>query len=84
MLLALKHDKDAGEEEVQDDIFQQCGSIRRLRGSDDKGCDGEKNPIRDTYQMNDYAITKWSGELMCMNSTKMYGTETVRVRPVNC
>ena len=21
---------------------------------------------------------------MCMNSTKMYGTETVRVRPVNC
>jgi len=44
----------------------------------------EKNPIRDTYQMNDYAITKWAGELMCMNSTKMYGRETVRVRPVNC
>jgi dTDP-glucose 4,6-dehydratase len=44
----------------------------------------EKNPIRDTYQMNDYAITKWAGELMCMNSTKMFGTETVRVRPVNC
>ena len=44
----------------------------------------EKNPIRDTYQMNDYAITKWAGELMCMNSAKMFGTETVRVRPVNC
>jgi dTDP-glucose 4,6-dehydratase len=44
----------------------------------------EKNPIRDTYQMNDYAITKWAGELMCMNSSKMFGTETVRVRPVNC
>ncbi len=44
----------------------------------------EKNPISDTYQMNDYAITKWAGELMCMNSAKMYGTETVRVRPVNC
>jgi dTDP-glucose 4,6-dehydratase len=44
----------------------------------------EKNPIRDTYQMNDYAITKWAGELMCMNSTKMFGSETVRVRPVNC
>ncbi|HOU81244.1 MAG TPA: NAD(P)-dependent oxidoreductase [Methanoregulaceae archaeon] len=44
----------------------------------------EKNPVRDTYQMNDYAITKWAGELMCMNSAKMYGTETVRVRPVNC
>lgn len=44
----------------------------------------EKNPIRDTYQMNDYAITKWAGELMCMNSATMHGTETVRVRPVNC
>jgi len=44
----------------------------------------ENNPIKDTYQMNDYAITKWAGELMCMNSAKMYGTETVRVRPVNC
>jgi len=42
------------------------------------------NPIKDTYQMNDYAISKWAGELMCMNSTKMFGTETVRVRPVNC
>ncbi|MFW6119998.1 MAG: NAD-dependent epimerase/dehydratase family protein [Petrotogales bacterium] len=42
------------------------------------------NPIRDTYQMNDYAISKWAGELMCMNSAKMNDTETVRVRPVNC
>ncbi len=42
------------------------------------------NPIRDTYQMNDYAISKWAGELMCLNSAKMFGTETVRVRPVNC
>lgn len=44
----------------------------------------EKNPIKDTYQMNDYAISKWAGELMCMNSTSMFQTETVRVRPVNC
>lgn len=44
----------------------------------------ERNPISDTYQMNDYAITKWAGELMCMNSAKMFDTETVRVRPVNC
>ena len=44
----------------------------------------EKNPIKDTYQMNDYAISKWAGELMCLNSAKMFGTETVRVRPVNC
>lgn len=44
----------------------------------------EKNPIKDTYQMNDYAVTKWAGELMCMNSAEMFGTETVRVRPVNC
>jgi dTDP-glucose 4,6-dehydratase len=42
------------------------------------------NPIKDTYQMNDYAITKWAGELMCMNSAKMFNTKTVRVRPVNC
>jgi dTDP-glucose 4,6-dehydratase len=42
------------------------------------------NPISDTWQMNDYAITKWAGELMCLNSEKMAGTETVRVRPVNC
>ena len=43
-----------------------------------------ENPIKDTYQMNDYAISKWAGELMCMNSSKMFGTEIVRVRPVNC
>jgi len=24
----------------------------------------ENNPIRDTCQMNDYAITRWTGELM--------------------
>ncbi len=44
----------------------------------------QENSIKDTYQMNDYAISKWAGELMCMNSAKMFGTETVRVRPVNC
>jgi dTDP-glucose 4,6-dehydratase len=44
----------------------------------------EKNSIKDTYQMNDYAISKWAGELMCMNSATMFDTETVRVRPVNC
>lgn len=35
-------------------------------------------------QLNDYAITKWAGELMCMNSAKQFATEIVRVRPVNC
>jgi len=44
----------------------------------------EDTPIRDVYQMNDYAVTKWAGELMCLNSAKMFETETVRVRPVNC
>jgi dTDP-glucose 4,6-dehydratase len=34
-------------------------------------------------QMNDYAVTKWAGELMVLNSAAMFGTETVRVRPVN-
>ena len=42
------------------------------------------NKISDTYQMNDYAITKWSGELMCMNSASMFNSEIVRVRPLNC
>ena len=42
------------------------------------------NKIKDTYQMNDYAISKWAGELMCKNSNSMFGTETVIVRPVNC
>lgn len=41
----------------------------------------ERVPIR---QLNDYAITKWAGELMCLNSADQFGTETVRVRPVNC
>ena len=34
-------------------------------------------------QMNDYAMTKWVGELQVLNSASMFGTETVRVRPVN-
>jgi dTDP-glucose 4,6-dehydratase len=44
----------------------------------------EDEPIKKTYQMNDYAITKWAGELMVLNSARMFSTETVRVRPVNC
>ena len=40
----------------------------------------EKVPIQ---QMNDYAISKWVGELQVLNSAAMFGTETVRVRPVN-
>jgi len=44
----------------------------------------EEVPVKETYQMNDYAISKWAGELMCLNSAKIFGTETVRVRPVNC
>ena len=42
------------------------------------------NKISDTYQMNDYAITKWAGELQCLNSSAMFGSEIVRVRPLNC
>lgn len=41
----------------------------------------ERVPIK---QMNDYAITKWAGELQCLNHASMFGTETVRVRPVGC
>jgi dTDP-glucose 4,6-dehydratase len=34
-------------------------------------------------QMNDYAMTKWVGEMQVLNSAAMFDTETVRVRPVN-
>lgn len=44
----------------------------------------KNNKISDTYQMNDYAITKWAGELICQNSIRNFGTQTVIVRPVNC
>ncbi len=40
----------------------------------------DRVPIK---QMNDYAMTKWVGELAVLNSAAMFGTETVRVRPVN-
>lgn len=35
-------------------------------------------------QMNDYAISKWAGELQCLNHAEMFDSEIVRVRPVNC
>lgn len=41
----------------------------------------DRLPIR---QMNDYAISKWAGELQCLNHAAMFGTETVRIRPVGC
>ncbi len=41
----------------------------------------ERIPLK---QMNDYAITKWVGELQCLNHAGMFGVEVVRVRPVGC
>src|SRR2546428_11345836 len=41
----------------------------------------DTTPIK---QLNDYAITKWAGGIMCLNSAEQFGTETVRVRPVHC
>ncbi len=40
----------------------------------------ERVPLK---QMNDYAMSKWVGEMQVLNSASMFGTETVRVRPVN-
>jgi dTDP-glucose 4,6-dehydratase len=34
-------------------------------------------------QLNDYAITKWVGEMQVLNSAAQFGTETVRVRLFN-
>jgi dTDP-glucose 4,6-dehydratase len=41
----------------------------------------EKVPLK---QMNDYAISKWAGELQCLNHAAMFGVDVVRVRPVGC
>ncbi|MCX6120427.1 MAG: NAD(P)-dependent oxidoreductase [Ignavibacteriales bacterium] len=41
----------------------------------------ERVPIK---QMNDYAISKWTGELQCLNHAAMFGVDVVRVRPVGC
>ena len=41
----------------------------------------DRVPIK---QMNDYAISKWAGELQCLNHAEMFDTETGRVRPVGC
>ena len=41
----------------------------------------DRVPIK---QMNDYAISKWAGELQCLNHEAMFGVEIVRVRPVGC
>ena len=41
----------------------------------------EKISIR---QLNDYALSKWVGEQQVLNSAEMFGTESVRVRPLNC
>ena len=35
------------------------------------------------HLLNDYAMTKWVGEMMIKNSMMQYGTETVVVRPFN-
>lgn len=35
------------------------------------------------HLLNDYAMTKWIGEMMIKNSALQYGTETVRIRPFN-
>lgn len=34
-------------------------------------------------QLNDYAMTKWVGEMQVMNSAAMFGTESVRIRLFN-
>src|SRR3989337_2196443 len=41
----------------------------------------ERVPIK---QMNDYAITKWAGELQCLNHAAMFGSEPGRGQPVGC
>jgi dTDP-glucose 4,6-dehydratase len=45
-----------------------------------------REDVMDLYeirQLNDYAMTKWAGEMQVMNSAQMAGTESVRVRLFN-
>jgi len=45
-----------------------------------------KEEVMDTVaikQMNDYAMTKWVNEMQVLNSSAMFGAETLRVRLVN-
>jgi dTDP-glucose 4,6-dehydratase len=39
--------------------------------------------LHEVRQLNDYAMTKWVGEMQFMNSAAMFATETVRVRLFN-
>jgi dTDP-glucose 4,6-dehydratase len=39
--------------------------------------------LHEVRQLNDYAMTKWVGEMQVMNSAAMAGTESVRVRLFN-
>lgn len=39
--------------------------------------------FHEVRQLNDYAMTKWVGEMQIMNSAARFGTETVRVRLFN-
>jgi dTDP-glucose 4,6-dehydratase len=39
--------------------------------------------LHEVKQLNDYAMTKWVGEMQCLNSAAMHDTETVRVRLFN-
>ncbi len=41
----------------------------------------EKEGISKIRQLNEYAIDKWHGELLCMSFAEMHGNEVVRVRP---
>jgi len=51
---------------------------------DYKGIMREDVPERiHIHLLNDYAMTKWVGEMMIKNSAMQYGTETVIVRPFN-
>jgi dTDP-glucose 4,6-dehydratase len=38
---------------------------------------------QEVKQLNDYAMTKWVGEMQILNSARAFGTETVRVRLFN-
>ncbi len=56
-------------------FFLFSGSLRRLRRKYVRDVMID-NPVKDTLQMNDYAISKWAGELMCMNAAKMAGAKS--------
>jgi dTDP-glucose 4,6-dehydratase len=58
-------------------------STSEVYGDADEPMSEDLPDRREIRQLNDYALSKWVNEQQLLNSTAMFGTETVRVRLFN-